>query len=105
MVDGVSCSAPPTYEPPLAREDMFVSYTTMLMVISYHFHEELSWIFGCFQVCRNLMYFFLFLFFSKQGQRIVYEECETDDYCPKYRDLLYVFKCIDKRCELVEANV
>lgn len=31
MVDGVSCSAPPTYEPPLAREDMFVSYTTMMM--------------------------------------------------------------------------
>jgi len=44
MVDGVSCSAPPTYEPPLAHEDMFVSYTTMLMVISYHFHEELPWI-------------------------------------------------------------
>lgn len=34
----------------------------------------------------------------------IYEECETDDYCPKYRDLLYVFKCIDKRCELVEAH-
>nr|ABN08320.1 hypothetical protein MtrDRAFT_AC155890g42v2 [Medicago truncatula] len=31
MVNGVSCSAPPTYEPPLARENMFVSYTTMLM--------------------------------------------------------------------------
>ncbi|XP_024634403.1 protein FAR1-RELATED SEQUENCE 5-like [Medicago truncatula] len=31
MVNGVSCSAPPTYEPPLARGGMFVSYTTMLM--------------------------------------------------------------------------
>jgi len=33
MVDGVSCSAPPTYKPPQAHEDQ-VNYTAMLMVIS-----------------------------------------------------------------------
>ncbi|KEH32231.1 hypothetical protein MTR_4g117620 [Medicago truncatula] len=30
MVDGVSCSAPPTYAPPQAHEDQF-NYTAMLM--------------------------------------------------------------------------
>ena len=33
MVDGVSCSASPTYKPPQAHEDQ-VNYTAMLMVIS-----------------------------------------------------------------------
>ena len=36
MVNGISCSAPPTYVPPQTQENQ-VNYTAILMVISHLF--------------------------------------------------------------------